>query len=152
GHIERRLAALDAVLHEIGEKLPATPRGAVASLLWHRALVRLRGVRWTEKSESQVTREVLTRLDVYKAASHGLAMVDYIRGADFQARGLLLTLRTGERMRVGRALAMEAMYVATQGNRSEARAHRLLAEIQRIASLDGGSYLGAWAQAAYGIV
>src|SRR5262249_27172060 len=118
----------------------------------HRALVRLRGVRWTEKSESQVTREVLTRLDVYKAASHGLAMVDYIRGADFQARGLLLTLRTGERMRVGRALAMEAMYVATQGNISEARPRRLLAETQRIASLDGGSYLGAWAQAAYGIV
>jgi len=55
-----------------------------------------------------------------------MAVVDMIRGADFQARHLVLALRAGEPYRVARALAMEGAYVAMGGNRSRARAQRLL--------------------------
>jgi hypothetical protein len=49
-----------------------------------------------------------------------------VRGADFQARHLVLALRAGEPYRVARALAMEGAYVSMGGNRSRARTARLL--------------------------
>ena len=47
-----------------------------------------------------------------------------VRGADFQARHLLLALRAGEPYRVARALALEAGYSATAGTRSRKRSEQ----------------------------
>src|SRR5690606_3906069 len=96
GHIDRGLEAMSALLTEAGTTLPATPRRALASLLWHRIKLRLRGLHWEERHPSQIPREQLIRLDVYKAVAQGLALVDTVRGADFQVRGLLLALRAGD--------------------------------------------------------
>jgi hypothetical protein len=60
-------------------------------------------------------------------------MVDMVRGADFQARHLLLSLRAGEPYRVARALALEGGYVSMGGNRSRERATRLIRASQRLA-------------------
>src|SRR5262249_14652960 len=100
---------------------------------------------------SEVAARDLMRLDVYKAVSMGLAMVDNIRGADFQARGLVLALKAGERQRVGRSIALEAIYQATGGVPHEARAEKLYKEAQSIAEADGSAYLLAWAMGAEGI-
>ena len=59
----------------------------------------------------------LKRIDLCWSAVAGLSMYEPIRGADFQARGLLMALRAGEPFRVARAMAMEA---GAQGHR---RAH-----------------------------
>ena len=56
----------------------------------------------------------------------GLSMVDTIRGADFQARHLLLALDAGEPFRVARALAMEVAHRAVPGRRVEAQVKKLL--------------------------
>jgi hypothetical protein len=53
-------------------------------------------------------------------------MVDTIRGADFQARHLLLALDAGEPFRVSRALAMEVALRAVPGRRVEAQVKKLL--------------------------
>src|SRR5262249_8927267 len=121
-----------------------TPRRALLSLLWNRAILWLGSLRWTERRESALSRQALIRVDVYKAVSHGLAMVDNIRGADFQARGIRQALRTGEPMRVGRALALEAAFVGSQGGRGLKQAARLLDRIRRIAEGEGSPYLAAW--------
>ena len=73
----------------------------------------------------------LLRIDTCWAVGVGLAIVDMVRGADFQARHLVLALRAGEPYRVARALAMEGAYVAMGGNRSRKRAQRLLQERRR---------------------
>ncbi len=144
GHIERGLEALASLLGEIGVTMPATPRRALVSLLWHRARLRLRGLGWREKHESQITRECLTRLDVYRAVGQGLAMVDNVRGADFQVRGLLLALRTGERRRVAQCILLEAGFLATQGQRGRRRAWRLIDRARPIVESENDAFLAAY--------
>jgi serine/threonine protein kinase len=153
GHLERGLAALAALLDEIGVPLPKTPRRALLSILWHRAKLRLRGLDYVEKHPRQVAAETLTRLDVYKAAAHGLGMVDTVRGMDFQARGLLLALRTGETFRIARALHFEAPFRAAQGGRRAlARARQLHAEACRLSDRAQDPYLLSWKPAGDGII
>jgi serine/threonine protein kinase len=151
GHIAEGLEALEAVLAEIGEKLPKTPQRALASLLWSRAKLRLRGIEFTERHESEIPPRELTRLDVYKSVAHGLGVVDTIRGVDFQSRGLLLALRTGEPLRVGRALLEGGAYLAVQGGRSIGRARVLIRRATQIAEERGDPYLLALAPAVDGL-
>jgi tRNA A-37 threonylcarbamoyl transferase component Bud32 len=144
GHIEQGLAALRAVLAEFNVKLPSTPARAVASVLWHRLRVRLRGLRWKARDEIEIPQRELTRLDIYRAVGIGLGVVDTVRGADMQCRGLLLALKIGERRRVGRSIAFEATYLGSQGRKSLARSRRLLALADEIAQATGDPYLVAW--------
>ena len=66
----------------------------------------------------------------------GLSVVDTIRGADFQARHLLLALSAGEPRRLARALATEAGYQATTGN-NRRRVARCLEASWRLARRTG---------------
>jgi serine/threonine protein kinase len=115
GHIDHGLKALGTVLDSVGLRLARTPRRALWSLLWRRALLRLRGLGFRERDSTQVAAETLTRIDICWSAAVGLSIVDTIRGADFQARNLLLALRSGEAYRIARALAWEAAHTSTGG-------------------------------------
>jgi tetratricopeptide (TPR) repeat protein len=126
GHIDEAGRALKTVLAKLGMKLPETPRMALFSLLLHRTQIRLRGLRFEERHETEVAGQDLLRIDTCWAVGIGMAVVNMVRGADFQARHLILALRAGEPYRVARALAMEAAYVAMGGNRSRKRTRRLL--------------------------
>ena len=53
------------------------------------------------------------------SAATGLALVDPLRGANFQTRHLLLALQAGEPYRVARALALEVGYTAVAGSRRQ---------------------------------
>ena len=116
GRIERGVESLHALLAEIGITAPATPRGALISLLRHRLLLRLRGFRFKERHRSEIADAEILRLDVLQIASKGLSVVDTIRGADFQTRQLLLALRSGSRTHIAHAMSLEATYQGTRGN------------------------------------
>jgi hypothetical protein len=133
GHLEHGMAALRSSLADTGETLAATPRRALANVLWNRARLRLRGSHTVYRLESQVPEETLRRLDVLKAVAHGLAMVDNIRGADFNGRLLLLARKTGEPRRLLAALATEVVFLASQGGSAGRRARRLFDELVQVA-------------------
>ena len=97
GHIDQGLATLHTVLEAVGLNLPGTPRRALWSLLLGRARLRLRGLRFRERDPSEIAAADLARIDVCWSAVIGLSTVDWIRGADFQTRGLLLALRAANR-------------------------------------------------------
>ena len=126
GHIDQGLDALRDVLRAVGMTLPRTPRQALMSLLYHRARLWLRGVLFRPRDTSQVSAADLTRIDVCWSAGLGLSNVDWIRGADFQSRGLLLALRAGEPYRVARALTVEAAQSSTAGRSTHKQTARLL--------------------------
>ncbi|HEY7955354.1 MAG TPA: serine/threonine-protein kinase PknK, partial [Polyangia bacterium] len=126
GHVDDGLRALRAVLATVGLHLPATPRRALASLLYRRARLRLRGLSFRPRDASEVAAEELTRIDVCWSVAAGLAMVDTIRGSDFQTLHLQLALDAGEPRRIARALAMEAALTAADGGPAIRRAERLV--------------------------
>ena len=133
GHVEDGLALLRTLLGPLGLSMPRTARQARRSLRWHRFLLKLRGLKFRRRDESQVSALALARIDLCWSAVAGLSMSEPIRGADFQARGLLLALRAGEPLRIARAMAMEAGHRATAGAPAAARVASLLAEAEKIA-------------------
>jgi tetratricopeptide (TPR) repeat protein len=133
GLIDEGLAALHEMLSSINARLASTPRRAFISLLFYRLKLRLRGIGFTPRRADQVPPKLLERTDTYWTVAMGLAMVDIIRGSDFQARAILSALETGEPCRIARALSLEICYVATQGSRAYRRSAWLTARAMEIA-------------------
>ncbi|HEY0407395.1 MAG TPA: protein kinase [Pyrinomonadaceae bacterium] len=132
GYIDEGLDVIRTVLAAVGLKLAAGPKRALASLLMRRAQLRMRGLNYTERTESEVEPGDLLRIDICWSASAGLILVDNIRGVDFQTRHLLLALRAGEPYRLARALAIEAGLSATGGESTRRRAKRFLKEAEAL--------------------
>jgi hypothetical protein len=134
GHFDEGLTALRQVLEAMGMDVPRTNRSALASLLVRRGQLRLRGLEFKEHEPSACSEEDLRRVDMLAAVSGALGMVDTVRGADFQTRHVLLALKTGEPLRVVRALALEAIYSATGGTKAAARTAQIVVRIKELAA------------------
>ena len=115
GHIDHGFAVMNAVLGEIGIDLDISPRRALLSLLWHRVLIRLSGLRFQERDLSKIAPLDLFKVDACWSVALHVGMIDTMRGADFQARQLLLACRIGDLRRVARAIAAEVAYSAIPG-------------------------------------
>jgi serine/threonine protein kinase len=140
GHVDEGIAALRDVLATVGIKVATSPMRALASLLGRRARIALRGLRFREVDESRVPPETLTKIDTCWAVAACLSMVDTIRGADFQARHLMLALDAGEPYRVARALALEGGYQSLTGAAGTARAVSIIDEANTLAARIGNSH------------
>jgi hypothetical protein len=126
GHFDQGVDAIREVLASVGLSIATTPRRALGSLLPRRLWLRVRGLGYTRRDPTQVTSEVLTRIDILRSVATGLSLVDVIHGADFNTRHLLAALRAGEPHRVARALAVEAAHSSTGGGKTQARTLRLV--------------------------
>lgn len=127
GQFEQGVGALKAVLARFGMTLPRGQAWARVRAAWSRLRVRLRGYGFQERRESLVPQADLDRIDTCWAAAMGLGPSDTVRGGDFQARQLLLTLDAGEPFRLVRALAHETMYLSRGGRGSLAATQQVQA-------------------------
>jgi hypothetical protein len=149
GHVDEGLTVLKAVLERIGMRLARTPLRAVLSLALRLLQVRLRGLSFHEREESQIPPEDLVRIDTCWSVASGLSMVDTIRGREFQMRHLLLALKAGEAFRIARALGNQAGYTGLGGRPARRRTQILvtraldLARRVRDPRALGMAYLGA---------
>jgi eukaryotic-like serine/threonine-protein kinase len=137
GYVDAGMSVLRTVLAAVGMQVPKTSERALASLLFRRAQARLRGVSFVERPADEIPQEELMRIDICWSAALGLAIVDPVRGADFQTRNLLLALKAGEPYRVTRALAFEAAYLAADGGPAAPRVAELLSTASSIAERIG---------------
>lgn len=126
GHIDEGLDVLRTVLGAVGMRMPETPRRSLLSLLARRALLAVRGLDFREREPRQIRSLDLMRIDTCWSGVIGFSMVNTIRGADFQARHLLLALRAGEPYRVARALGMEIGYAAQPGAHTTRRTQEII--------------------------
>jgi serine/threonine protein kinase len=147
GQVDDGLLVLDRVLNTVGMDLPGgfwrvlLGLGVRRGQLWLRTW--LCGLRYREQPESEVSPELLARINVCWAAALGLSMVDHFQGAYFQTRGLLLALKAGEPYHLARALAMEAAHESIGGTGSERRTKELLRATEAIVGKVKQPYLEA---------
>jgi serine/threonine protein kinase len=152
GHIDEGLDVLPDVLAAVRIRFPRTPRAALASLLYHRAWLALRGLNYVERAEADVPPAALRRLDVCWSVASGLSLVDTVRGSDFQTRTLLLALGAGEPHRLARALAVEASFAAAESGRNRRRVEPLLELTRAQAKKSGHPNAAGWLALSQGIV
>ncbi|MFT3694066.1 MAG: protein kinase [Kofleriaceae bacterium] len=143
GQFDQGITELRDVLASQGVAYPKTSRRALMSVIGQRALIAMRGMRFKELDESQVAREVLSRIDVQYYAATTLAPIDNIRGASFQARTLRYALAAGERYRIARTLVTEAGYRALGGGRHLAAGDELLDLAQELSTRVDNPHLPA---------
>jgi hypothetical protein len=108
GHIDRGLDLTRTMLAGMGIGVPRNPRAALLSLLWRRARLRWRGLRFVPRQVDDIDAEAILRLDTCWSAATGLLLVDMIGAQDFSARHLLMALDAGEPSRIARAMAIES--------------------------------------------
>ena len=133
GHVDGGLRLIRDVLDAVGLALPETPNRAVAGFLFGKARLMARGLKATERAAAVVPQQALTRIDVCWGVVTGLARIDNIRSAYFQPIHLRLALDAGEPYRIARALAAEACFSATSGEKARTRTERLVSRVERSA-------------------
>jgi serine/threonine protein kinase len=121
GYIDEGIEQLKLVLAALKIDYPATPQRALAALLWTRAKLTLRGDHYTPRAEATLSARELIVTDATRAAAQGLALVDNIRGAAFNAIHYLSALELGEPYRVARASAIEVGFYSTNGSSARRR-------------------------------
>ena len=140
GQLREGLQQARALLAEIGYVLPTTRRSSFVKLLAQRALLRLRGLSFTERAESQVPAAELRKVDVLWSISSGLSFANPISGRIVQTWHLRRSLALGERRRVAAALAVEIGYVASAGSGSADRVENVMARAREVAERNGDPY------------
>jgi hypothetical protein len=131
--------------------LPATPSGALRSLVWNRVKLTLRGTRWKPRDASDIRPRDLQILELHNAVATGLSAVDYIRGADFNTRAMLLAFKTGQPRQVARSMLLEAALRAAEGAHRRPLVARLLSEATHIVEREGDDYLRTYARGMRGV-
>jgi hypothetical protein len=117
GEIERGMTAFRDVLEAVGLHLPNSPRAALVELLMFRLKLWNRGRRFRSRSEPEIERAELLRIDACKTA-WSLSFVRTITAAAFQVRHLVYALDAGEPNRIVLGLSMEAVYRSMKGPKS----------------------------------
>ena len=147
GHVDQGMESMAQVFSALGVRFPGTSLGALSALLLRRLQIRLRGVRFKERDEAQISPEALARADLCRSVGVGLGLIDHIRGAVFSTRFVLDALNTGEPGRVLIALALEADHVAASGGAGSSYQRKLIVAAEalhaRRRDVRGGAYLEA---------
>lgn len=149
GHIKEGLELIRSVLAAVGFTLPAGPRRALFSLLLKRLQIKLRGLNFTERDESQIPEADLVRIDTCWAVAAGLGAVDLILGSDFHSRHLLLALKAGEPYRVARAMSFEVAQSGSSGGKGKERAMQIARRAEELSQKVGHPHaigLSIWAR------
>jgi serine/threonine protein kinase/tetratricopeptide (TPR) repeat protein len=152
GHIDEGLSVLGDVLAAQGMTLPRTSRGALTSALFQKALLSLRGHRFTPRTVAEIPASTLRRVDVCWSTTVGLALVDFVHAADFHARTMRFALDAGEIGRLALAYSMAFAFAMGEGGTAlHRRAPRLLDKAETLARRTENPYALAWIPLARGI-
>src|SRR5262249_41861296 len=118
GRFDEGLETLAGVLRTVGMSMPRKPVASLFSILWRRAYLGIRRLEFRERPASEISPELLLKMDACSTANFSLAPVDPIRGFDFQTRFYILALQAGDLRRYARAVATDVPPHAARGSRA----------------------------------
>lgn len=155
GHIDLGLKIIREVLADVGLELPDYGPLELAAILARDLKFRFRGTKFQEKSESEVPKETLLKLDTFWSVFVALNTVDFIAAVDFCMRLVLLALEAGEPRRIARAMVTQAYIDANLGQSSRAkqirRSQKLLEESKALADSMDDPYVTAFVSCLTGV-
>jgi hypothetical protein len=144
GLIDEGVEQSARVLGQVGLTFAPTPRRALLRLVLRRAQLALRGIKFTPRAASELSPDLLRRMDVTWSVGAGLSMADPIQANYFQVTNLLNALRAGEPFRVARALVMELAVSSMGGSRTLRRTEELYARCAELVRQVDHPYTSAW--------
>jgi tetratricopeptide (TPR) repeat protein len=148
GHLDDGRAAFRRVLADIGMRLPETPIATLAALLYFRARLWLRGLRFTPRNPPNLSDRMRMHLDITESVAMGSSTNLPWHGYLFQTRHLLLALASGDPVRISLAVSWEAGYASMLGGRGWHRTQWLLEISQSLAEQTQDAHaLGSWSLA-----
>jgi len=108
GHLEEGLKVIKDVLRAAGLRFPRTRRGAYLGVAWQWTRLRVRGLKFVERSEADLPTRERRRIDACWSAWGGLTSVQTMHAAYFGALGARLALDAGEPRRIAITLLAQA--------------------------------------------
>jgi eukaryotic-like serine/threonine-protein kinase len=132
GHVDEGIPIIREVLQKEGIKFPRSAGYALATMLYRRSKLRLRGLNYQERAVADIPPEELTKIDSCWSAAVGLYLADFVNAASFSALHSILALDCGEPFRVMKALITEVSYYALSGGRNLKRSSEILQMISRL--------------------
>jgi hypothetical protein len=134
GYIREGLHRLDDVMRQLRLQPPRARSALLARVAALRAVLALRGLRFTERRNPQLSDEERLRLEACWTGAMVTSLIDPLRSAESSARYVLLALRSGDPGHITTALSCEAPLLCLSGSaRHHARAKALLDTAQAIA-------------------
>lgn len=126
GRLDDGMSILTSALDLLGMKLPRTPGRALASLMFTRARLWLRGLNFELRNAKDIPPADLLRVDVLWSVAICLSTIDHIRGVVFSAKACVEALRVGEPGRLAACLGTEAIELACPGRVTVGRSTKML--------------------------
>lgn len=140
GRLDRVRSLVDDLLASVGLTLPRNRLIAGLRLIARRLYIRLLGIRYQLRESTPSDRDSYETTDTIWMLGQGLVIYDPVIGNDLLNRNVILSLRTGDALRISRSLAFEAASVAFAGPRTRARVHFLLDKAKRAAETVSDPY------------
>ena len=149
GHLNEGMKSFADLLQRSGVGVPNKRIGSLGRMLVIRAFIRIRGLRWRERSEAEIPTGVLRRLDLIWSGAMTLASVDTVFGSYLQALHMLNALRAGEPRRLAMSMGFSAFYESMGGTYEYEHARKLIAVALQMAERLNDPYLtgiiyGTW--------
>jgi hypothetical protein len=127
GNLTRGRELFGQFLAENGVSMPQSFAGALASIMWSRTRLRMRGLSFRPRTEWSA--ETLRELDTLYTATHCFIRTDQVRAADFSARWVRRALDAGHTPHAALALSRELLILAFAApNEAHTEAIRQLCE------------------------
>jgi hypothetical protein len=151
GILDEGLGVAREVLAMVGVRYRPTQRSALMGFLARHVQLRLRGLHFSWRAESEIDPAALRRVDTCREVALGMGMVDVVRAAHIQQLHLLYALRAGDPRRVARALIQELGTSAAGGSRTRSRTQALRERAHALASELRDPYISSWLMGMDGI-
>ncbi len=150
GYVDEGRVLLGEVLDAIGLALPRSRRAAIATALWSRARLKLRGLALRPALAAGISPETERRLDALYTVVQGSSGTDPFLMVEMLTRYARLALDSGHRAHAARALATEAYLVSFDGARTHAYTQALLTQAAGLCESSDEPQVFGWVQELHG--
>lgn len=142
----------ESVMSELGLKMPTNTLAGIASLLYWRLRLRLRGTHFEPQPVAKRDPRAAMRVDAMHGVAIGLSVSEPAIAGSLGARTVMEAFALGDPERAARALLLELVFVSTEGTKSAEKVERLLNVVRPIARSTESPNVEAFVQAIEGVV